>query len=148
MSRDDFFGEIDKSISKTKAAEEGREKRIAQIREDFKEIIPRLIPTVQEYEKELIGRGIKVNVESSDSHITFKLRYKDGGHNDLYFGESKHFDGSFCFITYFTDDNGKRYESTNGTSYSEKNWNDQEYVEKLESHIKSFILYSERHGGF
>lgn len=148
MSSNGFFDEIDKSISQSKADESDYKERIAKRREYLKEVIPRLIPKVKDYEKKLLERNIDVSVESSDRHITFKLKYKNGGHNNLYFGESKSFDGTFCFLHYFTGDKGKSYESTNGSQYTENSWDDQEYINKLEEHIKEFVFYSERYGGF
>lgn len=148
MSSDDFYNKIDQSISKSNSAEESRKELVAQRREYLKEIILRLIPIVKEHEKELVERNINVKVESSDRYITFKLKYGNGGYDDLFFGEGKNFDGTFCFLKYFTGDKGGSYESTDGFHYTENNWNDEVYVKKLEAHIKDFVNYSERHGGF
>jgi hypothetical protein len=46
-----------------------------------------------------------------------------------------------------TNDDGRTYTSTDGSSYRANNWDNDIFIQKLEKHINDYLFYAERHGG-
>lgn len=59
--------------------------------------------------------------------------------------ESNSFDGDFTFITHSTNDDGRKFQSTDGAMYNNSNWKDDVFTEKLKKHITDYFFYSKRH---
>lgn len=143
----DFFSTIDNQIDKQQAAKNSKEAEKKNNEEFATKTINRLLPTLDEYVEQLKQRNINVKPFSNERSISLKLVYRDGGHNNLVM--STNFDtGRLEFRNYFTNDDGKNYESTDGNSYDENIWKDDIFKEKIEKLIRDFISYAPRHGGF
>ena len=143
----DFFSTIDNQIDKQQEAKNSKEAEKKNNEEFATKTINRLLPTLDEYVEQLKQRNINVKPFSNERSISLKLVYRDGGHNNLVM--STNFDtGRLEFRNYFTNDDGKNYESTDGSSYDENTWKDDIFKNQLEKLITDFIFYAPRHGGF
>jgi len=143
----DFFSKIDNQIKQQKDAKNSHELQKKNNEEFASQVITRLLPILEEYIEKLKQRNINVNFSSNSRSISLKLSYRNGGYNSLVMNSS--FDtGRIEFRNYFTNDDGKNYESTDGSSYDENTWKDEIFKNKIEKLIEDFITYSPRHGGF
>lgn len=86
-------------------------------------------------------------VQTSETSIAFEMRYRDGGYRKLFISGDLE-TNRIKIIEYFTNDDGKNYSSTDGSTYDQKNWQDDIFTRKLESCIKDFIFYADRHSGY
>ena len=123
----DFFSTIDNQIDKQQEAKNSKEAEKKNNEEFATKTINRLLPTLDEYVEQLKQRNINVKPFSNERSISLKLVYRDGGHNNLVM--STNFDtGRLEFRNYFTNDDGKNYESTDGSSYNENIWKDDIFI--------------------
>ncbi len=142
----DFFSKIDQQIDQQKDAKKSDELQKKNNEEFASQVITRLLPILEEYIAELKQRNIKVRYSSNSRSISLELLYRNGGYNSLVMNSS--FDtGRIEFKNFFTNDDGKKYESTDGSSYDENTWKDDIFKKKIEKLIEDFVNYSSRHGG-
>ena len=143
----DFFSTIDDQIDKQKEDKNSNEEKKKNNEEFATQTINRLLPILDEYVEQLKQRNINVSPFSNVRSISLKLLYRDSGHHSLVM--STNLDtGRIEFRNYFTSDDGKNYESTDGSSYDENTWKDDIFKNQLEKLITDFIFYAPRHGGF
>lgn len=143
----DFFSKIDNQINQQKDTKNSHELKKKNNEEFALQVITRLLPILEEYIEKLKQRNINVKSSSNSRSISLKLSYRNGGYNSLVMNSS--FDtGRIEFRNFFTNDDGKNYESTDGSSYDENTWKDDIFKNEIEKLIEDFITYSPRHGGF
>jgi hypothetical protein len=147
MADNSFFKSIDEKISKQKQEQIEEKETLTQERELLSDIIESLVPEVETYKNGLLERGIHAEISSSSRHLSFNMKYKDGGKHELLLSETERFDGRYSITTYSTNDDGRTFSSTNGTSYSSTTWSNDNFIQALERHINNFLFYANRHGG-
>lgn len=148
MGINDILNKID-SKKEENAEAEIQNKQMQSDNEFFlRELVINLAPMVKEYEEKLSEKGIKVKADIGLQYISFKLKFNDGGHWDLLLAPTLDSNGRFSFTKSYTNDDGRPYTSSNGSTYGEANWQDEIFFEALDKHIEDFIYYSDRHGGF
>ncbi|MBO2888551.1 hypothetical protein J5H79_22890, partial [Providencia rettgeri] len=148
MGINDILNKID-SKKEENAEAEIQNKQMQSDNESFlRELVINLAPMVKEYEEKLSEKGIKVKADIGLQSISFELKFNDGGHWNLLLAPTLDSTGRFSFTSSCTNDDGRPYTSTNGSTYGKTNWQDEMFFEKLDKHIEDFIYYSDRHGGF
>lgn len=146
MSFDEFFKKVDEEITSTKKDEAAASQAIIERKAFLSDVVDRIRPIAEKYQEELINRDIEVDVSSSKGGILFSMKKKNTNYTHaLSMSESDKYDGFFTFVCHSTDDDGRKFTSTNGAIYSQSNWKDEEFVEKLEKHISDYLFYSKRH---
>ncbi|HBX8034373.1 TPA: hypothetical protein MIH26_08665 [Klebsiella pneumoniae] len=146
MSFEDFFKKIDGDIASTKSNEVAGEDAKAQRKLFLNEVVARLKPVAEKYKDELIKRDVEVDVTSSPVGLLFSMKKKNTRYTHaLDMSESSSFDGHFTFITHSTNDDGRKFQSTDGAMYNSSNWKDDVFTAKLEKHITDYFFYSKRH---
>ena len=137
MVGNSFFKGVDEKIGRQKQEQIEEKETLAQERERLSEIIESLVPEVETYKNGLLERGIHAEISTSARHISFNMKYKDGGKHELLLSETERFDGRYSITTF----------STNGASYSSTTWSNDDFFKALERHINYFLFYANRHGG-
>ncbi|EPL8093665.1 hypothetical protein PN925_001336 [Morganella morganii] len=149
MNLDNLLKQIDEKKSENEEFEKENKRLISENKEFYQGVINELTPLVNEYESKLAEIGIKVSATVTPHMISFELRYKDNSYSNLLLAPDIDSDKYFCITTNGNDSgNGKNYTISNGARYGKHNWKNEIYIEALEKHIKDFIFYSDRHGGF
>ncbi len=146
MSIEDFFNNLDKKINENNKEEESLTFCKENRKEFLNETISRILTISEAYRDGLQQRGILTSVSHTPRTFIFCMKYKNGWQHDLALAESPKFDGYFNIIKHSTNDDGRRFTSTDGVSYSESNWDDNIFKVKLENHIDDYFFYSKRHG--
>jgi hypothetical protein len=148
MAGNSFFKGVDEKIGRQKQEQIEENETLVQERERLSEIIESLVPEVETYQNRLIERGIHAEISSSSRHLSFNMKYKDGGKHDLLLSETERFDGRYAIMTFSTSDDGRTFRSTNGSSsYNSASWSNDHFIQALERHINDFLFYANRHGG-
>ena len=147
MVGNSFFKAVDEKIGRQKQEQIEEKETLVQEREHLSEIIESLVPEVETYKNGLLERGIHAEISSSPRHLSFNMKYKDGGKHELLLSETERFDGRYSITTFSTNDNGRTFSSTNGASYSSATWSNDHFIQALERHINDFLFYANRHGG-
>lgn len=146
MSFEDFFKKIDGDIASTKSDEVAGEHAKAQRKLFLNEVVVRLKPVAEKYKDELLKRDVEVDVTYSPTGLLFSMKKKNTRYTHiLNMSESNSFDGNFTFTTHSTNDDGRMFQSTDGAMYSNLNWKDDVFTERLEKHITDYFFYSKRH---
>lgn len=141
-----IFFKIDDDIVKAKSTEVAGEDAKAQRKLFLNEVVVRLKPVSEKYKDELIKRDVEVDITSSPVGLFFSMKKKNTGYTHaLDMSESNSFDGDFTFITHSTNDDGRKFQSTDGAMYNNSNWKDDVFTEKLKKHITDYFFYSKRH---
>jgi hypothetical protein len=143
VNADDFFTKVDARLHKETETDAASLKTASNNRELLEQVIARLIPLVASYEAKLRERGINTEVDSHPTGISITLRYKDGGHDELYIGgipKSSLIELKTSFI-----EDGQNYTTTK--SYDHSKWQDSIFEVKLQRLIEKFLLYADKHGG-
>lgn len=148
MSMNDFFSKVDQKIDKIKQQHQQSETEANENLEFLEEIVAELTNKVEAYVNQIRNRGITVDFHASKSGILFNLKYKDGGHFGTRLGRSKYANNNRIEITgSFTNDDGKNYTSTSGTTYDRQTWKDEYFISSIEKCIDDYLFYAPRHGG-
>ncbi|CAH5397578.1 hypothetical protein [Serratia marcescens] len=147
MADNSFFNNVDKKIAEKQQEQKKEKTRLDEERAFLSQIVESLVPKVEFYKEGLLERGIYAELSSSSRYICFKMKYKDGGRHDLLLSETQRFDGGITMTTESTNDDGRTYTSTDGSSYKSNNWDNDIFIQKLEKHINDYLFYAERHGG-
>lgn len=142
----DFFTNIDNHINEQKKAKDAYQATKEKNEEFFELISLRLMHILEQYVQEIKKREIEVKSSTNTRHISIELKYKDGGHRSLVLNTNLN-SGRIEFNQYYTNDDGKNYQSTDGGSYDESTWKDDIFKGKVEKLIQDFIFYAPRHGG-
>lgn len=146
MSFEDFFKKIDAEVSKERAENISAEEAKNQRKEFLKELVSNMAPIAISYGEELVKRGVIVEVNPHPYSIIFSMKKKDTNYkHTLVMGEDNKSNGFITFECHSTNDDGKPYTSTSGSQYSQNNWEDKIFTEKLEKEIEHFFFYSKRH---
>ena len=116
MADNSFFKSIDEKIGRQKQEHIEEKETLIHERERLSEIIEFLVPEVETYKNGLLERGIHAEISTSARHISFNMKYKDGGKHELLLSETERFDGRYSITTFSTNDNGRTFSSTNGAS--------------------------------
>ncbi len=141
-----IFFKIDDDIVKAKSTEVAGEDAKAQRKLFLNEVVVRLKPVSEKYKDELIKRDVEVDITSSPVGLFFSMKKKNTRYTHaLDMSESNSFDGDFTFITHSTNDDGRKFQSTDGAMYNNSNWKDDVFTEKLKKHIADYFFYSKRH---
>lgn len=146
MNIDDFFSKVDTTLQKTTEAE-GTVRQAATTNEAFlREAIARLAPLFSTYKDKVRARGLYAMVEAYPTALAFVMRYRDGGHHTLHIGgELK--TSRLQIRTFYTNDDGKDFHSTDGKSFDSSTWKDSLAESRLQTCIEDFLFYADRHGG-
>lgn len=147
MADNSSFKSIDEKIGSQKQEQIKEKETLTQERELLSDIIDSLVPEVETYKNGLLERGIHAEISSSSRHLSFNMKYKDGGKHELLLSETERFDGRYSITTFSTNDDGRTFSSTNGASYSSTTWSNDNFIQALERHINNFLFYANRHGG-
>lgn len=147
MADNSFFKSVDEKIGRQKQEQIEEKETLVQERERLSEIIASLVPEVETYKNGLLERDIHAEISSSSRHLSFNMKYKDGGKHDLLLSESERFDGRYSIMKFSTSDDGRTFSSTNGASYNSTTWSNDDFIQALERHINDFLFYANRHGG-
>lgn len=147
MADNSFFKSIDEKIGRQKQEQIEEKEMLTQERELLSDIIESLVPEIETYKNGLLERGIHAEISSSSRHLSFNMKYKDGGKHELLLSETERFDGRYSITTFSTNDDGRAFSSTNGASYSSTTWSNDYFIQALERHINDFLFYANRHGG-
>ena len=83
MVGNSFFKGVDEKIGRQKQEQIEEKETLAQERERLSEIIESLVPEVETYKNGLLERGIHAEISTSARHISFNMKYKEGGKNEL-----------------------------------------------------------------
>ena len=106
MADNSFFKSIDEKICRQKQEQIEEKETLTQERELLSNIIESLVPEVETYKNGLLERGIHTEISSSSRHLSFNMKYKDGGKHELLLSETERFDGRFSITTFSTNDDG------------------------------------------
>lgn len=147
MVGNSFFKSVDEKIGRQKQEQIEEKETLIHERERLSEIIESLVPEVETYKNGLLERGINAEISSSSRHLSFDMKYKDGGRHDLLLSETERFDGRFAIMKFSTSDDGRTFSSTSGASYNSTTWSNDDFIQALERHINDFLFYANRHGG-
>ena len=146
MSSDDFFKKIDAEISELDRTEKDQDRRNQEEEGRVREFVTEVMPHLNEYKEQLEARGVQVEFEHGETHLSFKMYYADGGYHGfrLTRGEKR-----YKFQGLFTDEHRKSYTTEGGGAWSvEQSWSWPDLKKYIEDEIIHFFSYSSRHGGF
>lgn len=146
MNSDDFFKKVDENISKDNAESATADEERRNRKKFLQEVILNLKPIAENYAEELVMRGVSVDVSINAYGIIFSMKKKGTNYeHTLIMGEDKAFNGYITFECNSTNDDGRRYTSTNGVTYSQKNWSEDVFTTILQKEIEHYFYYSKRH---
>lgn len=141
MNTNDFFAKVDARLHKESETDADSQKAASKDREFLEQVIARLMPLVASYEAKLKERGINTEVDSHPTGISITMRYKDGGHDELYIGGIPK--SALIELKTSLIEDGQRYTTTKSYDYSK--WQDSIFEAKLQKLIEKFLLYADKH---
>jgi hypothetical protein len=146
MSSSDFFKEIDDRLVDLDRSEKEKERRDQEQEVTIREFVKEVVPHLGEYKEQLGERGVRVEFDHGDTHLSFKMYYADGGYHGFRLTRDEK---RYKLQGLFTDERRKSYTAEGGGAWAvEQRWSWPEMKKYLEDEIRNFFAYSSRHGGF
>lgn len=146
MSTNDFFKKMDEKIKSIKAKNESHKINKTKIETFFEKAIQDISTLLEEYEKGLKDRNISCELSIQKTGFSLKMYYPNGDHRSIRFGREIDPKLEFYrFVSSFTNDDGKNYDSTDGVPITEGNWSKELVEKKIQKEIEDFLFYSDRH---
>lgn len=144
---DDFFEELDKKIGAHNAKEQARVDRKEADTAFSIQAIAEMHPVAQRYVEKLRERGINAKVGGGERGITFEMKWADHGEHGLSVFPAIE-TGRLEIVRNSTDHtDGKRFRSTDGSTYGESNWDVSKFESALRSVINDYVFYADKHKG-
>ncbi|MFC4173771.1 hypothetical protein ACFOYU_17210 [Microvirga sp. GCM10011540] len=147
MMADAFFKQLDGKLAALKSAEAAAADRKASNRAFAAKALADLRPIADEYASRLNERGIKAKVSGNDYGLSFELRWSNGDDHSLSVASES--DANRLKIVRHSTDHttGKRYQSTDGTTYDASSWKASHFEVAVQGLIDDYVTLADKHGG-